>query len=145
MPTDAEHPAGPESWGFVCPNCRYDTRELAADNCPECGTTLSEARVMLDCRQRIGSPIGRMTVTILTTLTGLAFGFVATALLMGVHRTGFRENAERLWAIAILVVCAIGGAIPCINWIRRAQRRRLLHPGYTLFLLLVMFYLAAQH
>ncbi len=95
-------------------------------------------------RRRAGTLRQRIVAACVTTFAGGVCAFFALAIVTGAWRYGFRNDAERMWAVVLLTTCGAGLAIAAINWMRVARPRRPLHFGWTLAVAAMLFYLLMQ-
>lgn len=133
-----EQPDTGEAWAVRCPRCRYDTRALLSERCPECGLTRAEADDILAKRALMAVSAPRIFYAALTTLLGAACGLVAAGILREAWWRGL-DGTDVVNTPIVLSILGAEAAIAVINWVRLAKRRPMVHPawpGGLLFLLL---------
>jgi uncharacterized membrane protein YeaQ/YmgE (transglycosylase-associated protein family) len=143
MPSEMteRHDAG-ETWKLSCPRCRYDTRGLAAERCPECGLAREEARSLLAERAELATPGQRIVALFISSAIGLLGAMVATVIASEARRQGFYDSSDFLIAAANISVCGAQIAIGVINWRRMMTHRPLVHFAWTCGLLFMLMLLA---
>jgi hypothetical protein len=117
-----ERDAG-EVWETPCPRCRYDTRGLPTDRCPECGLTRYDARKILRDAPR------EATTAALSTIIAIGAFLLAGVTLLSAHEHGFRGDTERCRTIG-LVGCL--GALLALGLINLTREHRG-HPQISLW------------
>lgn len=115
MPPNPDEPSPSPPSGFTCPRCRYDTRGLQSDRCPECGTSRAQAAELVRSRRRRNEGI---VTSALGTIPALLAAFLAHGLLRHYYSLGFYDDAERVRAVTTLALLGGTIAIAAINCIR---------------------------
>ncbi len=124
MPSERpEHHDAGKTWKVSCPRCRYDTRGLASERCPECGITRDEAAALVLAKERAERAV---PLAALGTVAALPAAFIACICLSSAHDVGFYNDTERVRMAIGLAACGGIVAIAVINWMRIARRRKLL-------------------
>jgi hypothetical protein len=121
---DEQHDAG-RVWETPCPRCRYDTRGLAAERCPECGLGRDQAYSLLRAQQTMATSVPRaLGVALLTSFTGIS-GLALLNMVVEADQWLTMGNPERLRTLAIAALCfaQIGAAV--VAWSNLLRHRRL--------------------
>ena len=135
------HDAG-EAWEVPCPRCRYDTRGLASERCPECGLTTFEAGRLLKQQQELATPGLRLLALAICTGGGLFCAAAATIIALGARGSGFYDSFDFLISAVRIAVCGGQIAACLINWRRFFARRPLIDLAWAMGLLFILLLMA---
>lgn len=127
---------------MACPRCRYDTRGLAAERCPECGATKTEASQLLYTRAQLAAPGLRVTALAISTGAGILCSVGVAMIAADAWQRGFYGSSDFLVSAANIAVCGGQISVGTINWHRFLARRPLINIAWTGALLFSLVWLS---
>ncbi len=135
MTTHQNEPDAGEVWETPCPRCRYDTRGLPTERCPECGLTRDDAREILCNAPRAA------TIAALSVIIAIGALLLSGAVLLSAHEHGFRGDAERCRTIGLVGGLGALVALGPINLTRERRGRPQISLWWFGLLVVVMLFL----